>query len=357
MRRRSLDLLRFLAVILVLFRHYDASNVSMANEHGYMFVQHLQRIGWIGVDLFFVLSGFLVSNLIFEEIDKTGNFSIARFVIRRGFKIYPSFYFFIFVTGVLLYLKGELTVSALLAEIVYLQNYFNGMWNHTWSLAVEEHFYLFLALTFSCFLRFKSKVVGNQDFQFILISLILLSICLKILYSYRSMIDIESAYFTHLRIDSLLVGVFLTWLYRYRPIIFAWWAKYVSIFVFLIMSPMALAVAEKGAYDVIQLKYGFVLLYVYFGNLLMMLVQFENGLRYRIFDLPVKIGVYSYSIYLWHIPVKFLFTGFIARHVSLGYWTNLFGYLIVCIGLGYVLYRLVEYPMLIIRNKFYPAIS
>ena len=59
------------------------------------FVQRWVNFGWVGVDLFFVLSGFLVSGLLFQEYQRHGKIRVGRFLIRRGFKIYPSFYVFI----------------------------------------------------------------------------------------------------------------------------------------------------------------------------------------------------------------------------------------------------------------------
>src|SRR5437762_8327462 len=85
MRLRQLDFLRGIAVLLVLFRH-DA------------LTEFLYKIGWVGVDLFFVLSGFLVSGLLFSEFIKYGNIKPGLFLIRRGFKIYPLFYTFLLVT-------------------------------------------------------------------------------------------------------------------------------------------------------------------------------------------------------------------------------------------------------------------
>ena len=85
MRIKGLDLLRGIAILLVLFRHCDIEN------------NILHHFGWLGVDLFFVLSGFLVSGLLFNEYKKIGKVKIGRFLIRRGFKIYPPFYFFVLI--------------------------------------------------------------------------------------------------------------------------------------------------------------------------------------------------------------------------------------------------------------------
>ncbi|NJM15178.1 MAG: acyltransferase [Bacteroidales bacterium] len=81
MRIKGFDFLRFVAVVLVIYRHSDS-------------IGTLNFIGWVGVDLFFVLSGFLVSGLMFKEYKKTGGVKIKRFLMRRAFKIYPPFYVF-----------------------------------------------------------------------------------------------------------------------------------------------------------------------------------------------------------------------------------------------------------------------
>ena len=82
MRIISIDFLRGVAVLLVVFRHITLEPI-------------LLTVGWAGVDLFFVLSGFLVSNLLFQEYKQTQSVKPIRFLIRRGFKIYPLFYLII----------------------------------------------------------------------------------------------------------------------------------------------------------------------------------------------------------------------------------------------------------------------
>jgi len=139
---KELDILRGVAVLLVLACHCRAS-------------EFLLRSGW--VDLFFVLSGFLVSGLLFVEHQRTGRIRIWRFFARRGFKIYPAFYFFVAVTLLFDALHSKPPeISSLIRELVFIQNYGPAIWPHTWSLAVEEHFYLLVGLglfTASCLLR------------------------------------------------------------------------------------------------------------------------------------------------------------------------------------------------------------
>ncbi|HYJ63150.1 MAG TPA: acyltransferase, partial [Parafilimonas sp.] len=142
MRLKEIDFLRGIAIILVLFRHHLISN-------------KLYQIGWIGVDLFFVLSGFLVSGLLFREYKKSHRINVRLFLIRRGFKIYPLFYVFILLTAFMeRFVYGHLNMRDFFSEAFFVQNYFGNIWWHTWSLAIEEHFYFGLAF-FILFLAHK----------------------------------------------------------------------------------------------------------------------------------------------------------------------------------------------------------
>src|SRR5713226_5024265 len=129
-RNQSLDVLRGVAVLLVIANHYP--------------YYALARAGWIGVDLFFVLSGFLISGLLFSDLLSQGSISLGRFFIRRGLKIYPAFYFFLGLTTLLS--PGIRHDGRILSEVFFLQSYLPRIWGHTWSLAIEEHFYIMLPL-------------------------------------------------------------------------------------------------------------------------------------------------------------------------------------------------------------------
>ena len=107
MRIKRLDILRCAAILLVLF-HHTAVLPSIA------------KIGFVGVDLFFVLSGFLISGLLYKEYLKRGEISFSRFFIRRGLKIYPAFYVMLLVTFIAQLLAGKLsTWGAYAREILF----------------------------------------------------------------------------------------------------------------------------------------------------------------------------------------------------------------------------------------------
>src|SRR5438876_4889931 len=97
MRVVQLDALRAIAVLLVLGHHMPACPRDL-NYPLALFTEQWKQCGWAGVDLFFVLSGFLVSGLLFREYQKYGTIKLPRFLARRGLKIYPAFYVLLLTT-------------------------------------------------------------------------------------------------------------------------------------------------------------------------------------------------------------------------------------------------------------------
>lgn len=352
MRLRSIDFLRFIAVFLVIIRHHDFVAVNGTDNCAYLFVKGIQKIGWIGVDLFFVISGFLISGLIFNEVEKTGHFKPIRFLIRRGFKIYPSFYILILVTAIVYWLQHALNTVQLKAELVYLQNYFAGFWAHTWSLAVEEHFYFFLAFLFFLWPGGKKKITG------IAVMMVVLIVAINILKTTQAHTISETnrvTFYTHLRIDALFFGVLINYFYTYHRQICTWWQQRVSAIAAIVLLPVVYFVASKSIYDASQLQYGYTFLYLYFGNLLLFILHAEHIFRNRIFSLPSSLGFYSYSVYLWHLPCYFWLLPVVDEYIHPGYWLKLLIYVAASFGIGIVLSRLIEIPFLSIRDKWFPA--
>src|SRR5258706_2288181 len=204
-RNRGLDTLRGLAILLVLGVHVQASPTWA-------------KVGWLGVDLFFVLSGFLISNLLFGEYKTHGSISLKSFYIRRGFKLYPSFYFLVLATIVYCLIAG-LTIrpARAFAEFFFMQNYFTGIWGHTWSLAVEEHFYILLPLTLVCMARFAPS---DRPLRMIpLLFLVVAIVCLAARVATWRLLEFQyNTHFqrSHLRFDSLLFGVLLSYYFNFE---------------------------------------------------------------------------------------------------------------------------------------------
>lgn len=139
-RDHRIDGLRGLAILLVLYHHIF---VSMGIPLSRLFPFD----GLFGVGIFFVISGYLITTLLLNERAAVGRISLWRFYGRRSVRIFPAFYFFIVVMMVARS-QGwvEFDQKGLLASIFYFRNvgsYSDSVLQHTWSLAVEEQFYLF----------------------------------------------------------------------------------------------------------------------------------------------------------------------------------------------------------------------
>ncbi|MFM8743585.1 MAG: acyltransferase family protein [Cytophagales bacterium] len=212
MNRRivGIDFLRGVAVILVIFRHITWPSIPF-----------LTRIGWAGVDLFFVLSGYLVTSLLMAEYQKTGKVNIHRFLIRRAFKIYPAHYVMIITTIIsfpIINLFFPIQIGygdhPFIGEFFYLQNYIGALWNHTWSLAVEEHFYILLCVFVYIFVRTK-LIQKGATLMWIFGLLLLLVLILRITHSYDTT---SIAFLSHFRMDSLVFGSVIAYILSFRAV-------------------------------------------------------------------------------------------------------------------------------------------
>lgn len=165
-RLPQIDLLRAVAVLMVIGNHS-----AICPPETNIFLNKLTAIwyrgGWTGVDLFFVLSGFLVSGLLFDEYQKQGSINFKKFLVRRGLKIYPAFWLLLIVSFAVIVASHEVIYrGGFLSELLFIQDYHQGIWDHTWSLAIEEQFYLFLCLIFFVFI-FVGRGNREKSFDFI----------------------------------------------------------------------------------------------------------------------------------------------------------------------------------------------
>ena len=354
----QLDVLRCVAVVLVIFRH------SLPCPPDENYVLHvisslLVNGGWIGVDLFFVLSGFLVSGLLFSEYQKTGDVGIKRFLIRRGFKIYPAFWVWLSVTIItILFVKREtIPLRDLLGEVLFLQNIIGRLSNHTWSLAVEEHFYIGLA-TLVFILLWRKKRAKSDDNPFSIIPQLFLVIALTCLTLRLLMLIFKgiNAFPTPFRIDSLFFGVAISYFWRFRQteiIRFTERFRYVLFILGIaLLSPFFFI--ENGDQPFVFVP-GLTITYIGSGLVLMSILTIDIS-ESKIARFLATIGTYSYSIYLWHIIAQHQARNFFEIYSQYNYWLIYTAFhLVTAILLGVFMSKLIEYPALRIRDKYFPT--
>lgn len=296
MRIRDLDLLRGLAILGVLLRHSAWDN-------------RFTRTGWAGVDLFFVLSGFLVSGLLFKEYKEYGKARIGRFLVRRGFKIYPTFYLFLLISVVFGsgWFHVHYKTHNIVSEALFLQSYLPGCFIHTWSLAIEEHFYILLSLFI--WLAIKFGWLGKQRLMIsILIGSIVLVGLMRLQYVYvRRDKDFVPLFYTHLRMDGLLLGVLVAYLVYFRAGFVEFLKKHSVKFSLLAISMIVpIFILKPGGFFMNTIGFnemhiGFALLVSLAGTSGLVFPFRGHWVWKPILRVLALIGVYSYSIYVWHL--------------------------------------------------------
>jgi len=338
MRIPGLDVLRGIAILLVLCRHGSLPDP-------------LSHFGWLGVDLFFVISGFLVSGLLFKEYLHAGKINAKRFLIRRGFKIYPAFYFFMIFSICLRYFQtGNLyPVNNIAAEFFFVQNYFAGIWTHSWSLAVEEHFYFALAL-FALVAAGTNLLSNKKTVIAILLSMLLISFLLRLYVSWPHRNDATFTFTqTHLRADGLIIGVLVSYLFHFTGF-FSALSDHRKI-IFLIAAACLLPGFFYDGGGMMMNTAGLTLVNAGFGLFTWLSVHRQHPVENGFLKAPDKlirfIGRNSYSIYLWHLvameAADFIFTPGSNFHFIM--------FFILSVTLGIFMTYLIEKPFLRWRDR------
>ena len=349
-------------MFLVLGRHFTLRYPADGSAALRTVMELWNRAGWIGVDLFFVLSGFLISGLLFREQEREGDIRVSRFLIRRGFKIYPPFYLMLIVSVLFLrYLGRPPSAGSVFSEAVFMQSYFAGIWGHTWSLAVEEHFYLLLPLGLIWLRRRKLRGDPFPALPWVFLMIAVSCLALRTINWIERPYQHQTHLFpSHLRIDSLFFGVALSHLYHFDREAFVRFIR-VNRTAILIASavcilPSFVLPLERGWFIP---TLGLTGLYLGFGGILCWALLWKPGSApgSKLSDAVAAVGARSYSIYLWHLPLMTWFVFPLFFYGKVGYWGALFVYVAGSIAFGMIMATAVEFPALLVRDRFFPSRS
>jgi len=294
--RSEIDGLRFLAVMPVVFYHAGFGLFSG---------------GFIGVDVFFVISGYLITTIILNELsDKS--FSLRRFYERRARRILPALIFVILATTILSFIfltRTELSnyFKSLIATLFFYSNFY--FWKnspyfksdsdlepllHTWSLSIEEQFYIF----FPIILIFVFKFFRKYLFIFFLISFFS-SLILCQVFALKTGGNLNF-YFTLSRSWELSLGAICAYSLKYKDNFFSKKLNNFLSFLGIILIFSSIFIFSKET-----LYPSFYTLFPAIGTSLIILYADKDTLVKQFLSIKpfVGIGLISYSFYLWHQPL------------------------------------------------------
>lgn len=362
MRRiAGLDLLRAIAIIWVLFTH--AWVAGGLNPH----FEWLGTYGWMGVDLFFVLSGYLIGGQLLAGIQRDGRVDFAGFYRRRAYRILPAY---LVVLGLYFLVPGFREVQAIQPAWQFLTFTVN-LWvdgsqrhafSHVWSLCVEEHFYLVFPVVAFVLARWASP----RRLGVLLLALLAAGMIMRGYAWWLSAAPSTEApgvwemdisqymqrvyYPTYARLDGLLAGVALALVKVFRPLLWARMQYRANRFAIAGILTVALSMwVFDDILDVAACVVGFPLL----AAGLAMLVIAASGDTGVVARLRVPgaawIAMVSYSMYLTHKPMYAL----VARALPSG--AGAFTHFTACaaavLAVAAAMHYGVERPFLLLRDR------
>jgi peptidoglycan/LPS O-acetylase OafA/YrhL len=273
--RPALDGLRGVAVLLVIAQHAE--------------VPLMERAGGVGVTMFFVLSGFLITSILLDEHERTGRTDLVRFLFRRAKRLLPALIAFLASMAVLGVATGQLVLPTLL----YYTNWIFALDGpvrpmvHVWSLSIEEQFYAVWPLAFIVFIRRPRRAF-----------LIVLGLCIVASAGGRIISTLSGEpywwqfFATHLRADALLAGCALALGFSRMP--------YRPSRMTVGLAIAALVVASVPVSRALHTTVGIPLAIA--GSIVLISIAAQREGRILSWRPLVYVGSISYGLYLWHWP-------------------------------------------------------
>jgi peptidoglycan/LPS O-acetylase OafA/YrhL len=335
----ALDGLRAIAVLMVIFWH-----LGLPGWKG----------GFLGVDVFFVLSGFLITTLLVEEWELTGAIGFKRFYLRRALRLFPALALLLIVTA------PFVDHSWTLVAIAYVSNWalafgfiqFSPI-SHLWSLAIEEQFYLVWPILLVGLLRARVsrlKIVGVAGV------LALASAGEKMLLWTSPGSWIRLYHGSDVRADALLVGCILALLLAWGMLPgTVWFRRAVQIAALPALVGVGyLAVTATIGMPFLYRSGGLTLVAIGVGIMLLQTVVAPIRLVSAILEWPpiVGIGRISYGLYLWHFPIAWLQHPWPFPFGHIDSTTGLIWRLVLAFAAAGLSYILIERPALRLKLRF-----
>ena len=337
-QRPSLDGLRCISILMVLVLHLPGH-------------ENILPGGFLGVEIFFVISGFLITSLVVEEFEKTGKIDLRGFYMRRVLRLAPALVAVLLFTGLVAFLAGSFNAVGLnglrlSSAILYFSNWvraFEGepgpVWflAHFWSLSIEEQFYLIWPVSLVFLLGKPRKTVFLAVLGFIVF-----------LIAYKAGMYLSGAsakrlyYGSDTRADAILVGCLLSLAlhWGFFPSIIKRHSLLLSRIAWVVLVVFAVmvhcndgAILYLGGFTLVSLSSTLIIARVIFLP--------DKVLTHRVL---VWIGKRSYGLYLWHWPIYLLAGAFATYVVPVA--------LLGTFVFAAVSFRYIEEPFLRLKHRY-----
>ena len=366
-RSHGLDTLRSVAILSVIVFHvwgFHGNTVPNA-------LLPVVRIGWMGVDLFFVLSGYLIASQLFRPYCAGARPSLWQFYRNRLYRVMPAFFV---VLGFYLLIPAWRETDTLAPTWQYATFTFNLLtdhpawkgFSHVWSLCVEEHFYLFLPLI----VLFAMRRPSLRRAVTVIAAFVLFGVAIRAWFLFHLLRPLAAqdggfgaAYMSHIyyptysRLDGLLAGVSLALVKTFRP---AWWARIarsghvlLALGVVLVCGVVYLVndghPAETGA-DISSVLFAFPLLALGLACLVASALSTNGWLRLRVPGAQL-CATLAYCLYLTQKEILHLIDLWFPRLEDLSRLAWIVVYLAVCFAVAGVLHFCIERPFLLLRDR------
>lgn len=352
--------MRTLAILLVFLFHYG--NIFPHPQ----WTNTLGKFGWTGVDLFFVLSGYLIASQLFQQVEIRKTVLLKPFFLKRFFRILPAYIVVVNIYFLFPYVHEREALAPLWKYLTFTQNLgldlrTQGTFSHAWSLCIEEHFYLLLPFILYALVYFKA-----MKRSYWLLVFFFLAVFFTRLYCYEILLKPEEEsdfygvlwlkwiyYPTYCRLDGLLIGVGIAALLQYKPTlskrILQHGNKLLLLSILILAGAYLLCLDEQSFEASI---FGFPVVSIGYGVMVLSALSCTSFLYSFQSYVTTKVAAFSYGIYLVH---KFIIHITQDQFARLGVEEDSNLMFIICVLTvllaAWVLNLLIEKPFLRMRNK------
>lgn len=360
------DVIRFLAAMMVAFAHtYEAWNSWFGKVNKLLDSNHTDYSWWgklinqfiynmsFGVEIFFLISGFLISYILLEEKKQIGTINIPKFMLRRAFRIWPLYFFLIIISPYIVAWIDSTPSPSYISQIFFIENFHTigtKQWiypfAHFWSICVEEHFYIVWPFVIA-FTPLK-KILP------VLFSLLGISILFRIYIALFYDVPWFTLYLHSIsRIDVLIIGAIGAYIYSQKPFTFKLkkWMRITLLILFIYIVSISPIFLWENWFMAGFRKY----FYIIIISILLLDYNFNPYFKHylkpkSIFHYfgKVSYGIYMYSNILLPIIIKKILWPFGISNM----WIFFFLSISITLLVSIISYEILEKPFLKIGKRF-----